>query len=165
MPGDVDKPLMPYASHVAAGTGRTPIGIIMFAASHLLLGGVLMLAAFTMARQAWARLAIATPVDGLVIALVALLAMPMVVGGVALLLKGSAAWRTSVVSFTVLATFETLTIAYSIGMTVRYLRQGNPDTQRAGIFAGLALSQALLCAVVVGYLGSPNARATFGMPP
>jgi len=165
MQSEAERPLMPYASHAAAGTGRTPIGIILFAASHLLLGGVLMLAAVTMTRQALARPAAVAPVDWLVTALIALLAMPMLVGGVALLLKGSLAWVVSVISFTLLAFFEAMTIAYAIGMTTRYLQQNNPDVQWAGLFAGLAISQGLLCAVVVGYLGSPKARATFGLPP
>src|SRR5437867_3373496 len=34
-------PLMPYASHAATGSGKTPIGILLFAASHLLLGAAL----------------------------------------------------------------------------------------------------------------------------
>src|SRR5437870_1049842 len=52
-----DKPFMPYASHVAHGTGRTPIGIVLFACSHLLLGGVLLLTDWIL----FQRLAMAPP--------------------------------------------------------------------------------------------------------
>jgi hypothetical protein len=158
------KPLMPYASHVAAGTGRTPIGIIMFAASHLLLGGTLFLTAGLMFRSLVVWRARAGWEDWLVAGLVALAAVPMVVGAVMLLLKGTIAWTAAVASFTVLAIFEAIAIAYSISMTVRYVRQGNNDVQWAGIFFGMSMMLAFLCRVVVGYLGGEKARATFGLP-
>jgi len=156
---------MPYASHVAAGTGRTPIGIIMFAASHLLLGGTLFLTAGIMLRNLMVWRARAGWVDWLVAALVALEATPLVFGAVMLLLKGTLAWAAAVASFSVLAVFEAIAIAYSISMTVRYVRQGNSDVQWAGIFFGMSMMLAFLCRVVVGYLGAPKARATFGLPP
>jgi hypothetical protein len=152
-------PLMSYASHVAAGTGRTPIGIILFAASHLLLGGVLMLAALLMSHRArdaqdWAG-----------VAAVAVLGVPMLPGGVALLLKGRVAWTAAVMSFFVLTVMEAATLAYAVGMTCRYAIQGNHDVQLAAVFASLAFCVAVMGAVVVGYLGGEKARATFGLPP
>ena len=162
---DDPKPLMPYASHVAHGTGRTPVGIVMFAASHLLLGGTLLLTAWVMCRQAMRFSARVMPVDWLVIGLVALAALPMLVGSITLLLKGPIAWGVAVASFFLLAVFEALAIAYSAGMTVRYARQGNADVQWATLFLGFALLLAFLSRVIVGYLGGSKARATFGLPP
>jgi len=39
-----------------------------------------------------------------------------------LLLKGTIAWTAAVASFTVLAIFEAIAIAYSISMTVRFIK-------------------------------------------
>ena len=160
-----DKPLMPYASHVAAGTGRTPVGIIMFAASHLLLGGVLLLMSGIMFTQLMNYRGRTTPLDWLAAALVAVPSLPMLVGGIMLLLKGGLAWTAAVISFAALAVCEAIAIAYSASMTVRYVRQGNNDVQWAGIFFGMSMMLAFLCRVIVGYLGAPKARATFGLPP
>ena len=163
MQDEADRPLISYASPVAQGAGRTPIGIIMFAASHLLLGGVLVLAAVIIAeRMPTARLA---PGEAMVPYLIALAAMPMIAGGLALLLKGRAAWTAAVVSFAALAVFEAVTICYATAMTIRYLRQGNHDAVWAVSFLVLALCLGLLCATVVGYLAGSKARATFALPP
>jgi hypothetical protein len=164
-----DKPLIAYASHVAHGTGRTPIGIVLFACSHLLLGAVLLLIAWVMFQQLARMYAVAparvTPIEWLAAGLVAVAAVPMLVGGVTLLLKGRLAWIIAVVSFFVLAVFESIAIAYSVAMTVRYAMQNNTDIVWAGLFVVFAVLLGLLCAVVVGYLSGAKARATFGLPP
>src|SRR5437773_8560695 len=99
-------PLIPYASHLAHGTGRTPIGIILFAASHLLLGAVLLLIAWIMSQQLARAPARVTGLEWLAAALIALAGVPMLAGGVALLLKGRLARAIALVSFVVLAAFE-----------------------------------------------------------
>jgi hypothetical protein len=155
-------PLMPYASHVAQGTARTPIGIILFATSHLLLGGVLLLAAFVLLR--WVLLRPTVP-DWIVFAAVMFLALPMLTGGVALLLKGPLAHAAALASFTLLSVLEAATIAYAAGITVRYVRHRNPDQVWAIVFLALAVGLAYLCRIVVGYLAGAKARATFALPP
>ncbi len=153
---------IPYATPASAGTGRTPIGIIMFAASHILLGGVLLLAALVIFFQLRHR---PLSEDWIVIPVLMLLAAPMITGGVGLLLKGQTAWRGAVVSFAVLSALEAGTFAYAVGMTVRYALQGNPDIIWAGLFAALAFAVAALCSVVLGYLAGDKSRITFGLPP
>ena len=161
-PDTGETPLMSYASHVEMGTGRTPVGIIMFAASHLLLGGVLMLSAFAIFQHVRRG-----PVneDWIVLPVLFLLAAPMVTGGLALLLKGAIAWFAAVVSFALLAALEAGTFAYAVGMTVRYAARGNPDVQWALVFAAMTFAIGTLCIVVVGYLAGQKARNTFGLPP
>jgi hypothetical protein len=163
--GSGDRPLIGYASHVAHGTGRTPIGIILFAASHLLLGAVLLLIAWIIFQQLARAPARVTALDWLAAALIALAGVPMLVGGVALLLKGSVAWTVALASFVLLAIFEAIAIAYAVAMTVRYAWQNNPDIIWAGLFVVFAMLLGLLCAVVVGYLTGSKARLTFGLPP
>src|SRR5438034_11315030 len=145
-----DKPLMAYASHAAHGTARTPIGIVMFACSHLLLGGVLILTDWIMfQRLAMAPRGSRDPLEWLVVALIGVSSLPMLAGGMALLLKGNLAWIAGVASFMLLAVFEAAAIAYALGMTVRYMRQGNGDVQWAIIFVGFAVLLGTLCRVVV----------------
>jgi len=158
-----DKPLIAYASHAAHGTGRTPIGIIMFASSHLLLGGVLAFAAIVIAQRM--RQYAQAAGEAYVPLLILLAAAPMLAGGLALLLKGLRAWTIAIVSFSILAFFEALTITYASGMTVRYLREGNNDAVWAVSFLVLSLCLGLLCATVAGYLAGSKARATFALPP
>jgi hypothetical protein len=155
------RPLMPYASHVSRGTARTPIGIILFAASHLLMGAVLMLAAFMILRRVMAR---PRKEDwGVVVNII--VALPMLTGGLALFLKGRAARTAAVMSFSVLAALESIVIAYAVGMTVRYIADGNQNAEWALLFVTFAVLLAFLSRDVLGYLASEKARATFALPP
>lgn len=161
-PDTGETPLMAYASHVSAGTGRTPVGIIMFAASHLLLGGVLLLSAYVIYRQVNRRPVLT---DWIVMAVLVSLAAPMISGAVALLLKGHLAWGIAVASFALVGALEAGILAYATGMLVRYFAQGNPDAEWAMIFVAMTFAIGTLCIVVVGYLGGAKARNTFGLPP
>ena len=111
MRDDDELQLIPYASHVAHGTGRTPIGIILFAASHLLLRGVLVLSVGrflprTLLASGWMQLfAVAVVVATL----------SMLSGGVMLLMKGRGAWVLSVTSFLWLAACEAIVAALGVG--------------------------------------------------
>jgi hypothetical protein len=151
-----------YATPASAGTGRTPIGIIMFAASHILLGGVLTLAAVVIFLQLRHR---PFSEDWIVIPVLMALASPMITGGISLLLKGEGAWRAAVASFTMLSVLEAGTFAYAVGMTVRYAMHDNADVVWAGLFAALTFAVAALCSVVLGYLAGDKARITFGLAP
>jgi hypothetical protein len=162
-PADRDPPeLIPYASHVAHGTGRTPIGIILFAASHLLLGGVIVAAAAMLLRvipqSEWTR----KPENLIWPALAAALAVSMLTGGVTLLLKGRTAWATCVVSFTSLAIAEAF--AGVLG-TIMLVRGAKESSQWGMMQAGIATLLLAMSSVVLGYLGSEKARRTFGLPP
>jgi hypothetical protein len=153
--------LIPYASHVAHGTGRTPIGIILFAASHLLLGGVIVLAFGRYMSQlvvvsAWMKLfAVATVV----------MAFSMLGGGTMLLMKGRGAWMLAITAFMWLAVSEIVMAALGLGWWLSQLRRSG-----VGFFyhaAGMAvMSSALLalCLIVLKYLGSAKARDTFALP-
>jgi hypothetical protein len=160
---DRDAPeLIPYASHVAHGTGRTPIGIILFAASHLLLGGVIVFALVRLLRivprGAWSR----NPEDLIWPILAAVLATSMIAGGIALLLKGRSMWITAVASFGCLATAEAFAAVVGLLMFVRGGRDAQTWAKVQSVVTTLLL--AMSC-VVLGYLASANARRTFGLPP
>lgn len=160
-----DKPLMPYASHVAHGTGRTPIGIILFAGSHLLLGGLL---AWCLA-GAWREirsLSTLHPSDWLSLLLVMVLATSMLVAGCAILLKGRMAWRITLAACSLLSLGEAVAAAFGAGMMVRFDATGD----RAGIILGLvlvAIMSALLalCVIVLRYLSLEKGRLTFALAP
>jgi hypothetical protein len=157
----VDDRLMPYASEIARGSGRTPIGIIMFAASHLLLGAccaVWLSMVWRMAPMAQFR-----PCEWLLIGWVIVITIGSLTGGCALLLKGRGAWMSSIAAMAVLAVGESAGIAFGAGMVAHM-----SGTDRVGTQIGVALSIAMLlllglCAVVLRYLSRTKARATFAL--
>src|SRR5688500_1306177 len=111
-----------YASDVGRGAGRTPIGIILFACSHLLLGGVMLLGGVPLVANAWGRSA--ATVDLLLAVLMICTAVPMTVGGAALVVKGQLAWWVSLISFAVLAAVEGAFASFVFGCTARMAREG-----------------------------------------
>ena len=161
-PDNSQPALIPYGSHVEHGTGRTPIGIILFAGAHLLLGAVIVVAAARWFRvvptSEWTR----KPENLVWPTLAAALAASMLAGGVTLLLKGRAAWLTAVASFACLATFEAFAAVLGMLMFVR----GGKDAQTWAIIQGVVATLLLaMSCVVLRYLTSAKARRTFGLPP
>jgi len=158
-PADRDPPeLIPYASHVAHGTGRTPIGIILFAASHLLLGGFLAFAAYRFGGRAGVWFFEVT---------VFLAAFAMMLGGASLLMKGQWAWLTSLVSFSWLAVCEAAVAAQATVAILLSMRDASfVRLTQPGIIL-LCLSAAVFapCFIMLSYLGSAKARNTFALPP
>ena len=148
--------LIPYASHVAHGTGRTPIGIILFAAGHLMMGGVLAFAMFHIVR----RYAVVAPYQMYFRIMLAGTSAALIAGGAMLLLKGRAAWILAIVSFVVLAMFESALAAGMAWWATRFNDVSNGAGLGSAVFALFAL-----CLVVLGYLGSAKARNTFALPP
>jgi len=153
--------LIPYASHVAQGTGRTPIGIILFASSHLLLGGVIVLAIARFVSQ----MSLASGWMKLFAVAMVVMSFSMLGGGTMLLMKGRGAWMLAITAFTWLAVSEIIMAALGLGW---WLTQLHP--RQRGLFyhaAGMAtMSSALLalCLIVLKYLGSAKARDTFALP-
>ena len=158
-----DQPeLIPYASHAAHGTGRTPIGIILFASGHLLMGASTL---FAIARFV-ARVSLESAWMQLFAIAVVVAALSMIGGGAMLLMKRRGAWILSLTSFTWLAMCEAVVAALGTGWFVRPLRS---PRAAALDFNGLVLTviaAALfgLCLIVLGYLGSAKARSTFALP-
>jgi hypothetical protein len=158
--------LIPYASHVAHGTGRTPVGIILFAASHLLLGGVLALAIVRFI----ARVSLATAWMQLFTVAMVMAALSMIGGGAMLLMKGRGAWMLSITAFTWLAVSEIDIAALGIGwwMSQRSRTQDAPLAfffYYGGGIAVAATALLALCLIVLTYLGSGKAREIFALPP
>jgi hypothetical protein len=153
---------IPYASHVTHGTGRTPIGIILFAASHLLLGGVIVAALATLLpaipRSEWTR----KPENLIWPVLASALAFSMLAGGVTLLLKGRVAWAACVISFTALAIAEA---SAAVLGTMMFTRGAKQVSQWGLMQTGIATLLMAMSCVVLGYLASEKARRTFGLPP
>ena len=148
--------LIPYASHVAHGTGRTPIGIMLFACSHLLLGAVLaylMLAVIS-------RYAVVARYQVFFRIMMTGASAMMILGGVALLLKGRTAWICSVLSFAALALFE----AGLAGATAHWSATNRYPSTGVGMVL-ITTSMFALCMIVLGYLGSSKARDLFALPP
>ena len=157
-----DQPdLIPYASHVAHGTGRTPIGIIMIAASHLMLGAAIC-AITVMVMRAAPPQARTDPKTILWFAAAGALAVSMLAGGMLLLLKGPYAWGASVVSFTCVALAES--VAGGLGSWLAV--SGKAQSNWFGIAQTvIAIFLVAMTFVVLSYLGGANARRTFGMQP
>jgi hypothetical protein len=156
--------LIPYASHIAQGTGRTPIGIILFASSHLLLGGVIVLAIGRFMSQmsltsGWMKL--------FAVAMV-VMSFSMLGGATMLLMKGRGAWMLAITAFTWLAVSEIIMAALGLGWWMSH--RSSPHEQPFGFFyygGGMAImASALLalCLIVLKYLGSAKARDTFALP-
>lgn len=159
-----DKPLMQYASDVAEGAGRTPVGIVMFAGSHLLLGGFLLWFGWPFAQHAW----LGRKLDGeaLFATIVLATAIPMLIGGGTLLCKGRSRWLASVAAHTLLALNESLLAAYGFALARWRFKHHDDKGILVGLIAGcVGVLLLLLCLVVLGYLASPKARKTFGLPP
>jgi hypothetical protein len=162
---DAGPPLMTYESRAETGSGRTPVGIILFAASHLLLGAALLLVCFMMYRAvpASARL---RPVDWAALAIPLCIGGAMAAGATALLLKGRTAWRMALLAFVVLAMAESAAGAFGLGMAVRQYSAGDETGATiGGVVLGVAVGLFAPCVVVLGYLASPKARTTFALPP
>jgi hypothetical protein len=157
-----DKPLMQYASHVSAGTGRTPIGIVLIACSHLLLGALVEIWIVAVIRQ----LNRISPLGWTLFILAGVGAAAMIVGALALLLKGRTAWTTALASFIVLATAEGVGLCFATRTLVHSL--ATRENRRFLLFiatAELLLTfQFWLCSVVLRYLSRAKARATFALP-
>ena len=154
--------LIPYASHVAHGTGRTPIGIVLFAASHLLLGALLLFKMGELAGSAQPT----RPSDTFFAVAVFAAATSMLGGGTALLLKGRGAWIFAIVAFTSLGAWETALAMWAVAEAVAATHANDPDSVAAA-FALVVLCAPLfaLCIIVLGYLASAKARKTFALPP
>ena len=157
-----EKPeLIPYASHIAHGTGRTPIGIVLFAASHVLLGAWLL---FKMGEIAGAAQPTG-PSDTFFTVAVLAAATSMLGGGTALLLKGRGAWIFGVVAFTSLGAWETALATWAVAEAVAATRTNNRDAVGAAIaLVTLCAPLFALCVIVLGYLASAKARKTFALP-
>jgi hypothetical protein len=159
--GDSQPDLIPYASHVSHGTGRTPIGIIMIAASHLMLGAAICAVTVMVIRAAPLQ-ARTDPKNVLWFAAAGALAVSMLVGGMLLLLKGSAAWGASIVSFTCVALAESVAGGLGAWLAV----SGKAQSSWWGIAQTvIAMFLTAMTFVVLSYLGGANARRTFGLQP
>src|SRR2546421_11947714 len=96
-PSDGSVPIIAYASPAASKSGRTPVGIVLFAASHLLLGAVLavigarFISLLIMNGYGNIRPGL-QPHEVLFFGLIPLLAVTMLGAALALLLKGLRAW-------------------------------------------------------------------------
>jgi hypothetical protein len=163
--GDRDPPeLIPYASNVGHGTGRTPIGIILFAASHLLLGGVF---ALSIARFV-SRTPLATSWMQLLAVTMVIAALSMIGGGAMLLMKGRGAWLLSLTAFIWLAVSEIVLAALGMGWWMSQRRHDQPYVQdfiyHGGGMTFTAAALLALCLIVLRYLGTVEARDTFALP-
>jgi hypothetical protein len=159
MTNENDQPdLIPYASHVAHGTGRTPIGIILFAAWHLLMGGVLAFVLVNIVR----RYTVVLPHQMISRLLLAGTAAMMIAGGTVLLLKGRLAWFCSHACFYVLALLHAGNAAHLMWWSARY--QANALGNGLGLLS-VAFALFVLCVIVLGYLAAPKSRDTFALPP
>jgi uncharacterized membrane protein len=157
-----DRDILPYATDASTRAGHTPVGIVMFAASHLLFGAALLLVAWVLER----KMPPGVPMlERSVPLLIALGALPMLSGGTALLLKGPTVWAIALISFSLVVAVECLVAAHASAMTVRYMREGNPDVQWAVVYLLFAFIIALLGHVVLRYLTREKARKTFFLPP
>jgi hypothetical protein len=157
-----DRDILPYATDASTRAGHTPVGIVMFAASHLLFGGALLLVALVLTR----KMPPGVPMlERSVPLLIGLGALPMLSGGVSLLLKGPTVWAIALISFTLVIAAECLVAAHASAMTVRYMQQGNPDVQWAVTYLLFAFILALLGHVVLRYLTRDKARRMFFLPP
>jgi len=166
-PGEHGDPpeLIPYASHVAHGTGRTPIGIILFSASHLLLGGVIALAIV----RFLLRVPLADRNALTWVAAIGGFSVAMMVGSGMLLMKGRVAWMVSIAAFAIVAMYEIALAALGVTWWYQTLPAA-PFTSTPGLyFAALTAVMASilfsLSVVLLHYLGGAKARATFGLTP
>ena len=159
----VDEPqpeLIPYAT-VAHGTGRTPVGIILFAAAHLLMGGFCLLvvgrwAAGHSIDNSWMKFFAICVVVG---------ALCMIGGGATLLMKGQGAWIASLSAFAWLAVCEAAVAAMGVGWWLLPRGRGLSAGYVGAMLAAVATALFALCVIVLGYLGSSRARDTFALPP
>jgi hypothetical protein len=159
-----NKPLVPYASDVALGSGRTPVGIILFAAGHLLLGAALALwAAIVVPRLI--RFRGPEPAFFILGAFAAIIAVSALLGGCALLIKGRFAWGLSVISFTLLGIGEAIGCAFGAGMLVRFFGIDRTGMGLGLFVAGVMTSLMVLSITVLSYLRGQRARITFALPP
>ena len=158
-----DKPLMQYASHVSAGTGRTPIGIVLFACSHLLLGALIEIWIVAVINQVNR----VTSLGWFLFILGGIGAAAMIVGALALLLKGPAAWTTALASFISLALAEAVGLCFATRTLVHSF--ATRENRKVLLFVATAVLvltfQFWLCSVVLRYLSREKARATFALPP
>jgi len=158
------KPLVAYASDVALGSGRTPVGIILFAAGHLLLGAALALwLAIILPRLL--RIRGPQPAFFILAAFGAIIALSALTGGCALLVKGRFAWIASVISFTLLGIGEAIGCAFGAGMLVRFTGIDRTGMGLGLFVAGVMTSLMVLSLIVLSYLRGPRARTTFALPP
>lgn len=148
-----------YSTDAARGAGRTPIGIILSAVCHLLLGSLLVLLGYGLVHEAWlARQFDAEMVAGIVILIAA---VPMLGAGITLLLKGKRAWITCVIFHVMLAIGESILAAWGFG-SAAWRPQDNESSLIVGVVALLLL---WMCLVVLSYLGKAKARACFALTP
>lgn len=154
---------MQYASHVSAGTGRTPIGIVLFSCSHLLLGALIEIWIVAVINQVNR----VTPLGWFLFILGGVGAAAMIVGALALLLKGPAAWMIALASFIVLAIAESVGLCFATRTLVHSI--ATRENRKFLIFVATAVLvltfQFWLCSVVLRYLSREKSRATFALLP
>jgi hypothetical protein len=151
---------IPYASPDMRGPGRTPVQIALCAASHLVLGALILAAAARAFVSAGFSLQ-AQPVSAsFAVATVAGAAMTL--AGISLLLKGRAAFTCAIRAFFYLGLIECVAAGWHAHAVVHGLLNSR-GVGNAVWWMLAATCLSVMSSVVLRYLGSAKARRTFAL--
>ena len=156
---DQSEPIR-YASPDVRGSGRTPMQITLFAASHLVFGALILAATARALVSAGRSPRAPTVSTSLVVAAVA--GAAMVFAGVSLLLKGRAAFACAICTFFCLGLAECAAAGWH-AFAVAHALVNSRGVGSAAWWMLAATSLAVMSSVVLRYLGTAKARQTFAL--